>query len=399
MNLYYKNQEQYEKYSSTKLLSTLITENNNDCNYNQNNYQDLIEEPDQSLNLTFTTGSFYNHSEIDISDSISTIETGPDFMRRLEEHNRALLKHMPLNNKRNKMFNGKFKIWKKRDFMPSFQRNICGQIFDVRISNLISSQKLFIQRVDNIEKLTILEDSIQNFVATLLREEPSLEDFISFQENSNKLDAVLVKSSSDSKWRRAILMEKCNQSNLIDELNEALEIKDVSKMIQKEYYTFFLIDWGIEDLKIRYPNQTDLFILPLNEKLLSLGPLALECSLDLAKIKTRDKCGQTILRESTKFETLLKKYMNRKHMTARISHFTTIRHDTVANVELFYLKNDFDKLIESIADLNCSDPNDTFSSSFFNLSQAKNLSAHDVNSMLNCINLISKIMENDNNEV
>jgi hypothetical protein len=400
MNLYYKNQEQYEIYSSSKLLA--IKNDSNNIGNNNNNVdedQTFIDESNQGLNLTFTTGSFYNQIDFDMSDSVSTIETGPDFMRRLELHNKALSKLMASNNKRNKMFNGKFKVWKKRDLKPILQPYVCGQIFDVKISSVISSQKFYVQRVDKLDSLKYLEDCIQKFVDVLLKEEPTLDDFYSFQEQTNKLDAVLVKSSSDSKWRRAILIEKCNQNSLVDELNEALEIKDVSKMLNKEYYTFFLIDWGIEDLKVRYPNQSDLFILPLNEKLVHLGPFALECSLDQSKIKTRLKYGQTIVRESIKFETLLKKYITDKQMTARISHFSTVRYDSQAIVELFFFKDEFEKLVQSEADFNDSDPNFPFSSSFSNLSHAKNLSAHDLNSMLNCINFISKIMSKDIDKV
>ncbi len=384
-------------YSSSKLISTYDNDNNNTNNVEDQLY---VDEPNQALNLTFTSASFDNQADFDeISDSVSTIETGPDFMRKLELHNRALSKLMASNNKRNKMFNGKFKVWKKRDLKPTLQPYLCGQILNVKISNMICSQKFFVQCVENLEKLKYVEDCIQKFVDVLLKEEPTLDDLYSFQEQTNKLDAVLVKSSSDSKWRRAVLIEKCNQSNLLEELDDALEIQDVSKMLNKEYYTFFLIDWGTEDLKVRYPNQSDLFILPLNEKLLHLGPFALECSLDQSKIKTRIKYGQTIVRESAKFEVLLKKYTSKKQMTARISHFSTVRYDAQAIVELFYLKDDLEKLIESEIDLNDKDLNETFSSSLYNLSQAKNLSAHDANSMLNCIYFLSKIMEKNVNEV
>lgn len=107
---------------------------------------------------------------------------------------------------RNKMFNGSFKIFKKRELVASVEKFKCGHVFEGMISFVEESQEFYLQKTSRMDDLCSLETCIQNYANVLLNEASLREELYAFQANSAKLDVVLVKAKWDDKWHRAIYL-------------------------------------------------------------------------------------------------------------------------------------------------------------------------------------------------
>lgn len=256
-------------------------------------------------------------------------------------------------NARNKMFNASFKIWKKRDFNPCHRKYKCGQIVDVRVSHLADSKNFFVQDMAHIGDLEHVESCIEKYVQVLMKDPECRDDILSFQQNTNKFDVVLVKCSWDDRWRRAIFLDKINSDSfsafvsdedLVDEDQE----RTTKRCEQKNYFSFFVYDWGREDMIIKTRRQLneDLFIMPMTEKLVNLGAFALKCSINECTVTLResykhaDQSAEINAELRNRFECEFKRQLANKHLRIRISQMVTIKSDLQAIVELYYLPED-----------------------------------------------------------
>ncbi len=107
---------------------------------------------------------------------------------------------------RNKMFNGSFKIFKKRDLVFSVDIFKCGQTFECVVSFVEETKKFFLQKCSRMRDLCDMEVCIQNYASVLLADEMLSEELYMFQANSAIFDVVLVKNIVDGKWHRAIYL-------------------------------------------------------------------------------------------------------------------------------------------------------------------------------------------------
>ena len=122
----------------------------------------------------------------------------------------------------------------------------------------------------------------------------------------------------------------------------------------------------------------DLFMLPLNDKLIQIGSFALRCSLNEGHIKLREKYNQleqSVLEKQNfeiKFEENFKKIIENRTLKMRISQLVTVKAELEAMVELFFLPEDGVILAETmrltekkdygliVAKNECSENLDTF---------------------------------------
>ena len=143
------------------------------------------------------------------------------------------------------------------------------------------------------------------------------------------------------------------------------------------------------------PN-SDLFILPLNDKLIQIGSFALRCTLNEGHIKLREKYNkkeQSVLEKQNfeiKFEENFKRIIENRTLKMRISQLVTVKAELEAMVELFYLAEDGEILAETIR---LTDKTD------YSLIVAKTEPSHNLDTYflkLNCVyHIIRKIQSED----
>lgn len=260
------------------------------------------------------------------------------------------------NGGRNKMFNGSFAIWKKRDLKSSLYRYSCGQVFTVCISSLGDSTLFYVQEYRLLDDLAQIEASIQNYARVLLASSDIRDKLVSYQKHAAKSDLVLFRSGSNSdsyQWRRAILIDRTT-TNPEDEIVD-IDPRDISKP-NAIFYTFRLIDWGRVETVIdrrgdsvdEDNDEPDLFILPMHERLLSIGPFALKCSINECHLRSSEKFANYAHEEwyvqhreqqeqkRGEFESLFKERLSNKLLKIRINKATNVKNDLEAVVEVFY---------------------------------------------------------------
>jgi len=109
---------------------------------------------------------------------------------------------------RNKLFNGSFKIYKKRDIVSSVDIFKCGQSFECVVSFVEETKKFFLQPSSRIKHLCDMEACIQNYANVLLADELLRDELYMHQTNSAVFDVVLVKDAAKAKWYRAVYLGK-----------------------------------------------------------------------------------------------------------------------------------------------------------------------------------------------
>lgn len=314
-----------------------------------------------------------------------------------ESTRQALLAHTTSNG-RNKMFNCSFKIFKKREVVPTNQIYKVGQMVEVKVSFIDDSKKFFVQPLNRRNDLIELEKIIDKYATTLLEGEDVLNELKAYQNNATKFDVVIAKSSFDNKWRRAVLVDKLtsDQLNYADEyedLEASFRSRDSSSQRKQKYnyYEFFLIDWGKTDI-VKTPindPKIDLFILPMIDRILSIGCFALMCSLNESQIKLRKKYDELVIANHELFD---KKFKSLENMTLimRISQLVTINAQIEAIVELFYQPSDGERLLAELESL--SGYKKSLRGSNHTLSTVSTLSTMKA-SRLSCVQYIIKVME------
>lgn len=134
------------------------------------------------------------------------------FSRSREEYHQTALKCYIDPKNRNKMFNCSFKLFKKRDIVPSIDNYKCGQSFECLISYIQDSGQFYVQKTTRLKDLEHLEDCIQKYANILIEDSSMINELYAFQENCAKFDVVLVKAAWDSKWHRAIFLGNTTSS-------------------------------------------------------------------------------------------------------------------------------------------------------------------------------------------
>ena len=114
---------------------------------------------------------------------------------------------------------------------------------------------------------------------------------------------------------------------------------------KKTYYSFFLIDYGREDMVITINNsRRDIFILPINEKLMIVGNFALKCSLNESSVRMRKMYSSTNQMKEAHFKHLFedkfKKMMENRQCRAHLCQITTVQKESEALVTLYLLPDD-----------------------------------------------------------
>jgi hypothetical protein len=126
--------------------------------------------------------------------------------RSREEYHQSALKSYIEPYNRNKMFNCSFKLYKKRDIVPSVDNYKCGQSFECLISYIQDSMRFYVQKTSRLKDLEHLEECIKKYASILIEDCGILEELYTFQERSAINDVVLVKAAWDNKWHRAIFI-------------------------------------------------------------------------------------------------------------------------------------------------------------------------------------------------
>jgi hypothetical protein len=325
------------------------------------NEEDAITNDDEDLFDNVMSVSMVNLNKRDNAEEVIEREL------RLEEAREAYRAHIT-PNARSKMFNGCFKIWKKKDLPPSIANYKCGQVLDVYASFVSDSSNFYVQEVARRKDLEYLEDCIQNFVQILLTNDDLLDDLYVFQEKSVGTDLVLVKCPRDGRWRRALFLDKVFSDDFSNHLasDDDDEQERTSKRSQYDdngYFSFLLLDWGTEEMVIKTRKQIneDLFIFPMNEKLM-IGPFALKCAINESSIKAAGSClpdsHTSAVNKETRdlFEVEFKQQLDKALLRLRISQNVTINGDQKAMVELFFMPDVAASLIGSqkkLIKLNC----------------------------------------------
>jgi hypothetical protein len=314
-----------------------------------------------------------------------------------QESTRQALQAHTTSNGRNKMFNCSFKIFKKKEVVPTNQIYKVGQHVEVKVSFIDDSKKFFVQPLNRRNDLIELEKIIDKYATTLLEGEDVLKELKAYQNNATKFDVVIAKSSFDSKWRRAVLVDKLTSDQLhyadeYEDLEASFRSRESSSQRKQKYnyYEFFLIDWGKTDIvKTPLDDKIELFILPMIDRIISVGCFALMCSLNESQIKHRKKYDELVIANHELFD---KKFKSLENMTLmmRISQLVTINAQIEAIVELFYQPSDGERLLAELESL--SGDKKSLRGSNHTLTTVSTLSTMKA-SRLSCVQYITKVME------
>lgn len=275
--------------------------------------------------------------------------------------------HIESEGGRNKLFNGKWKIVKRKDLKPTVQHYKTGQELEVRISFIDDSRRFYVQPVSVLDKIKFVDTKIHRFVTKYLEsikfDKDELRRTISHQENIAKFDVVLALSRAN-KWKRAILLEKVTSSQF-DEFEdfEQIVIRDMKKIKEeKVYFTFFLIDSGKEETIVRSINEESLFILPLTGHIMH-GSFCLKCTINEGNIRVKGKHGVSHVENRLEFERKFKEVLLNKTVVLKISSITHSINDIEAMVDLYFKPNDGEMLIEQLnATIELDDTNSIYNS-------------------------------------
>lgn len=267
------------------------------------------------------------------------------------------LRHLSSPNERKGLFNCGFKVWKKKDLMGSAQIYKIGQMANVLVSYIDDSRRFFIQEEKRLADLNHLESCINKYADVLLADFTVRDELYIFQNKSSKFDVVLVRSSSDKKWHRAIYLDRMSSRDF-NSIVDQEDLDGYTCEIEKSYHSFFLIDYGREEMIITRNNDPhrELFILPINIKLVQIGCFALKCSINEAYIKKRGLCvseSEIELRQQNEclFEKCFKEMLTHKRLQVRISQIFTNKAESEAIVELFYHENDAELVVNDLNDM------------------------------------------------
>jgi hypothetical protein len=282
------------------------------------------------------------------------------YSKFVDEHSEALRSHMTPNS-RSKLFNSSFKIWKKRDSAPSPHNIKVGQIFDVNVSHVSESSIFYAQQASRRADLNYLESCLQNHADILIKDKSLHGDLFSFQELTAKFDMVLVKTN-ENRWRRAVFLEQVASSSFdaySDNDDSSSNVSPRSSLGQKRrsefkvFFSFYLIDWGNEEVLVKKQSSldTEIFILPTNEKLIQIGPFALKCSINQSMVNLPETIAsnspQNEMNRTRRnlFEEKFKALISNKRLRLRVTQKVFLKNELELMVELYFMPEDAEGLI------------------------------------------------------
>jgi len=319
---------------------------------NKSKFDSFIESCQQSL-LDLREHDYNEHETVvdnRTDDHLSIISDLDDDIFN-SNYNMSIAHCIP--NGRTKLFNSLFTVWKRKHINSTIQSYKCGQIVDVHVSFVDDSRRFYVIEQARLNDLNYLENCIQNYANVLLTDDTIANELFSFQMNTHLYDVVLVYVKKLGKWRRAVLVEKLTSNDFAyDDDDEDVDEQMSQSAEQKFYLSFFLIDWGMEELVIVPKNQfnTHLFVLPMNEKLIQIGAFALKCTLSQAQLRIRDKYASMKPFEGDLFERRFNELLREKSLRMRISQTVCIRAEFEAIVELFFMPAQIGSLIDLLVD-------------------------------------------------
>lgn len=159
---------------------------------------------------------------------------------------------------------------------------------------------------------------------------------------------------------------------------------------EKNYYSFKLIDYGRSILvqTIRNDPNLELFILPMNERLMIIGSFALRCSLNEYKLRERySESREKQHKASQLFEKKFKRMMENQVVKVQVCQLTTVKAELDALVILYFLPEDAQRLALS-DDIDFGDEKICENIPFINLKSSSG--EFKLNLKLNCIYYIMR---------
>jgi hypothetical protein len=262
-------------------------------------------------------------------------------------------------NARTKMFNASFKIWKRRDLSPVLQNVKVGQIFDAYVTHLSESSVFYLRHVSLVPKIAELETCLQNYANELLRDVSLRSELLCFQTHTTKFDMVVVKTEKNG-WRRAVLNEQVSNSSFDvysdGEDDSPFVNKSSSRAAEpKSFYTFYLVDWGNEITLVKKQTElnSEIFMLPMNEKLIQIGPLTVKSGINqsLVNLTQTMSCDSELNRQVQRrrdlFEKRFKELVVSKKLRVRVSQKVFLNSELEIIVEPFFAIDEAEALIET----------------------------------------------------
>jgi len=121
------------------------------------------------------------------------------------------------------------------------------------------------------------------------------------------------------------------------------------KKILKNYYSFSLIDYGRHILIETFKNdpKRELFILPMADRLMTIGSFALQCNLNEHVAKLREKYSESKEQQeqmTNLFEMKFKQMIENQKVRAHVCQLTMIKNELEALVMLYFLPEDARRL-------------------------------------------------------
>jgi hypothetical protein len=278
------------------------------------------------------------------------------YSKFVDEHAEAMRSHMT-SNSRSKMFNSTFKIWKKRDMSASAINIKVGQIFDVHISHVSESAIFFAHQSSRRADINYLESCLQNHADILLKDKSLQGELLSFQELTTKFDMVLVKTN-ENRWRRAVFLEQVSSSAFevySDDENSSgvSRTSSLRRADPKVFFSFHLIDWGNEEVLMKKQSSLgkEIFILPTNEKLIQIGPIALKCGINQSMINmpetviSNSQQNKMSRKRRNLFEEKFKALISNRKLRVRVTQKVFLKNELELMVELFFMPDEAESLI------------------------------------------------------
>jgi hypothetical protein len=275
------------------------------------------------------------------------------------EHDETI-RSLATPNMRTKHFNSSFKIWKRGDLILYVQNTKVGQTFEAEVPHISDSNCFYVHNITHKKKLLHMESCIEAYCDEWLNDEKTHEELFFYQQNVAKYDVVLVKNERE-KWKRAIYLDRVSAESFehYSDDDDTIKYQNMTQNKDKSnpsvYLSFHLIDWGEEITltKSKRDLSNEIFILPLDEKLIRVGVMSLKCKIDQSFIKKRETLCKNSeierLNEQRKntFEIMFKKLLqNNQQIKVRVMQTSKIGYSLEIMANLYFMPDDAEKLIE-----------------------------------------------------
>ncbi|RNA17890.1 hypothetical protein BpHYR1_054532 [Brachionus plicatilis] len=293
--------------------------------------QSIDEATDEMLNLS----------------SVSLANTNDGCKREYAHVPKSLVE----SNSRTKLFNSLFRVFKKKDMSPAVQLYKCSQVLDVKLVHIEDHLEFYVQPNSRIGDLAHLEACLNQYAKVLVNDATLTSDLTHFQSKTSRFDVVLV--LHEAQWKRAVFLERTSTTTLCSmfDYDYDFDYDRCATSHDISFYSFFLVDWGREILVKRQNghHNTQLFILPYDQKLTSVGWFALKCKISEHQIKLREKIGSPNANNQTRthlFDQKFSELFKDKVLRMRISQIVNLKNELTATVDLYFLPHQIQHLLK-----------------------------------------------------